>query len=406
MKKKSFDYSVLCVFIFFSLFSLPACAHVIFNPLWWIKALMLPAFLVTSTLSGVYSGFSDPGILSSDAPMRSNGDTVAGPFITHLPGGRVDILQHCGAGRWLQKEISSQHITPDLCEGSDLTITPSQTTTPNTVWAMPEKLLAVSDLEGNLPKFQQFLLDHGVINHEHSWQWGNNQIVIVGDSVDRGEYTFELVWFIRGLQVQAKKAGGNVHFLLGNHEFMNLEGDFRYVSPYQNALMEVTEERFDFNPFDDNQELTLWLKKQNTVIKIGDLLFVHGGFSKQLIDKGYSLEKINKLVRSCMGDLFEGDCMVTGGNGPFWYRGHFTNYNTQTVNQLLEKFSAKKIVVGHTMVPQPGYINKHKKVIGLDVDWHRGHGAGVIFEKNGNWKAVYGKKNRSHKHFKSRSSEL
>ncbi len=39
----------------------------------------------------------------------------------------------------------------------------------------------------------------------------------------------ECLWLIYSLEEKAKAAGGYVHFILGNHEIMNMQGDFRYV---------------------------------------------------------------------------------------------------------------------------------------------------------------------------------
>ncbi len=46
---------------------------------------------------------------------------------------------------------------------------------------------------------------------------------------DRGEQVTECLWLIYSLEEKAKAVGGYVHFVLGNHEIMNLQGDFRYV---------------------------------------------------------------------------------------------------------------------------------------------------------------------------------
>ena len=46
-----------------------------------------------------------------------------------------------------------------------------------------------------------------------------------------------------------------------------------------------------------NQELVKWMKSKNSIEKIGDLLFVHGGISPQLVKARFSIDEINKIIR-------------------------------------------------------------------------------------------------------------
>jgi len=92
-----------------------------------------------------------------------------------------------------------------------------------------EKILAISDIEGNFEALRRFLLSHKVIDDQYNWTFGNGHLVCVGDFVDRGVYVTECLWLIYDLEEKAKAAGGYVHFLIGNHEVLNMSNDFRYV---------------------------------------------------------------------------------------------------------------------------------------------------------------------------------
>lgn len=52
-----------------------------------------------------------------------------------------------------------------------------------------------------------------------------------GDVPDRGPDSRKVMDLLMDLEKQARKAGGIVHALLGNHEVMNMVGDLRYVTP-------------------------------------------------------------------------------------------------------------------------------------------------------------------------------
>ena len=54
-------------------------------------------------------------------------------------------------------------------------------------------------------------------------------VVQVGDILDRGEDEIAILSLLRLLDEQAKANGGAVFQVNGNHETMNVEGDFRYV---------------------------------------------------------------------------------------------------------------------------------------------------------------------------------
>ena len=105
----------------------------------------------------------------------------------------------------------------------------SEIIVPETEYETPDKMLVVSDIEGNYFAFVNLLIANKVTDENLNWIYGKDHLVLTGDFVDRGEYVTQVLWLIYKLEQEAKKAGGHVHFILGNHEIMNLEGDFRYV---------------------------------------------------------------------------------------------------------------------------------------------------------------------------------
>src|SRR5438874_3767401 len=96
-------------------------------------------------------------------------------------------------------------------------------------YSQGNKVLAISDIEGNFYALKSILQANHVINNKYDWTYGTNHLVIPGDLIDRGGNVIPCLWLIYKLAIQAKESGGMVHYLLGNHEVMNLSGDFRYV---------------------------------------------------------------------------------------------------------------------------------------------------------------------------------
>ena len=62
------------------------------------------------------------------------------------------------------------------------------------------------------------------------WSGGATHLVQLGDVPDRAPDTRKILDLLMRLEPQARRAGGYVHALIGNHEAMNVYGDLRYVS--------------------------------------------------------------------------------------------------------------------------------------------------------------------------------
>ena len=67
-----------------------------------------------------------------------------------------------------------------------------------------------------------------------------------------------------------------------------------------------------------------WVRKNNTVIRINDVLFVHGGINPH--QPFLSIREINKTISQELGKtpLPEG-ALTNAEQGPLWYRGLANN---------------------------------------------------------------------------------
>ena len=161
------------------------------------------------------------------------------------------------------------------------------------------------------------------------------------------------LWLIYKLEQEAAAQGGRVHFILGNHEEMNLRGDERHLKEkYQWLARELGVQYYEL--FSNYAELGQWIRTKNSVEKIGNTLFVHGGISYLVDDSGLTLKQINRTVRRYIGiaEIDEAGELLMGNNGPLWYRGYFGGNITQRhIERVLQTYQAEQMVVGHTMVP-------------------------------------------------------
>ena len=68
------------------------------------------------------------------------------------------------------------------------------------------------------------------INNSGDWTSGSTTVLQVGDVLDRGGNEIKILYFLKRLQWQVVKVGGEVITMNGNHETLNVERDFSYMS--------------------------------------------------------------------------------------------------------------------------------------------------------------------------------
>lgn len=253
-----------------------------------------------------------------------------------------------------------------------------------------DKIVALSDMEGDFASFRKLLQSAGVIDSNFNWTFGKGHLVLVGDFVDRGSQVTEVLWLTYSLEEKAKQAGGYVHYILGNHEIMNLSEDLRYVAPKYYVNAKLMHKRYE-NFFDSNTELGKWLRTKNIVEKIGKLLFAHGGISEEVNNLKLSVARINQMARPYYAssmDNFSDDALNTvlsNRLGPFWYRGYYNGNNKATqdqLNKITSDFDVLHIITGHTVASDTISTWYEGKVIDLDVHDNRGRSEALLIEDN------------------------
>lgn len=282
------------------------------------------------------------------------------------------------------------------------------------VWADVERIIAVGDLHGDLQNFIVILRGTGVVDENLHWIAGKTHLVQIGDVMDRGPDARKILDLLMRLEKEAEEAGGKVHMLIGNHEEMNISGiaiDYEgYVSVEQfidflpDSFKERTEKKFikkieksaakEHNPnfsmdsllkesweeflsevrknprhsarkeYIDNFNKTYgnWILERNAVIKINDVVFVHGGISEKF--STWKLEDINNRARFELQDIRWAAMnstqpkipqfmrqIVYNSEGPLWYRDLARSDSPLTeedVDGILENLGARYMVTAHT----------------------------------------------------------
>ncbi|MFT4623429.1 MAG: 3',5'-cyclic AMP phosphodiesterase CpdA [Myxococcota bacterium] len=212
--------------------------------------------------------------------------------------------------------------------------------------ARVQRLVAIGDLHGDSAAAQAVLQLAGLVDESGHWAGGDTVLVQTGDTTDRGPDSRGVLDLLRRLSDEAVAAGGRVVPLLGNHETMNLLGDWRYVSAED--LLGFGGEAARREALGATGEYGQWLRGRDTVALIDGTVFVHGGVTPAFAKHG--VDAMNAAVRDA---VIAGDrsAQVIGADGPLWYRGYVQDPPSDAcprLDQALASLGAQRMVVGHT----------------------------------------------------------
>lgn len=314
---------------------------------------------VAVLLSTVLRANTDPVPLMPDA----SGAGVDGPFVFHR-NGQVIVKQI----NKLNDELIYTSKLYDKSAGLRLSVRSEETNDQFSVeltgnyepqpenYTQPERMLVISDIEGNFQAFKMLLFGAGVLDKDFNWVFGKGHLVLLGDFMDRGLDVNAVLWLAYKMDMEAPKHGGKVHFILGNHEVMNLTGDTRYVRNKYFENARIIKENYK-NWYKTDTELGRWLRSKNAVERIGDRLFCHAGISPQVAYSGLTLADLNEKIRhevtghGTLASERTASVAVSQTYGPHWYRGLVRNQVAEHEMQAIMGWAkASQIIVGHTLV--------------------------------------------------------
>jgi hypothetical protein len=219
------------------------------------------------------------------------------------------------------------------------------TAPPPASFPAPARLVAVGDLHGDRDAAVAVLHMAGLVDGNGAWSGGTDWLVQTGDIVDRGPDSRGVIALLRDLGPQAEAAGGRVLPLLGNHEVMNLKGDWRYVSDAD--LAEYGGEAARKAAFAPDGADGAWILGRDAVAKVGDTVFLHGGIDAHWAKLG--VRGLNATVHAAL--VGAGPLDVLGSDGPLWNRTYLLGDPVAVcaeLGQALVSLGATRMVVGHT----------------------------------------------------------
>lgn len=257
-----------------------------------------------------------------------------------------------------------------------------------------KKMLVVSDIEGNFAALRKLLQGNRVIDENFNWTFGKDHLVLVGDFVDRGTMVTEVLWLVYSLEEKAKAAGGYVHFILGNHEIMNMANENEYVHERYIQHAKLMNKPY-MQLFGQDAEIGRWLGTKNVVEKIGNTLFTHGGISAYINMLNISLKELNEIARPFYTDTTykysdERLNIIFSDFGPFWYRNYYKapRANVSQIDSTLDIYRVRTISTGHTVIANEIRSLYDGKVYNTDVHHAGGHSEAMLIENGKFWRVT------------------
>lgn len=263
-----------------------------------------------------------------------------------------------------------------------------------------ERVVVVGDVHGDYERFMEVLIMAGIANRQVNWTGGATQLIQIGDMLHRGPQSRRALDVLMRLQEQAKRAGGLVEMVLGNHEVMRMTGDYRYVSPgeyaefrtpnsprerdnyFENYLESLRYEGGEFGrpeltigfrqqweasfplgraemirAFGDRGTYGKWLRKRPVALVAGESLILHAGVSPKYLS--WDSDRFAGRFKQDLASLphVKLEDYLADPLGPFWWRGAALQPEEELAGHfagLLAQWRVRRMVVGHT--PQKGQI--------------------------------------------------
>lgn len=267
-----------------------------------------------------------------------------------------------------------------------------------TAFKLPKRVIAIGDLNGDDDALAMLLRSLGITDRRGNWAATGVHVVQMGDVVNRGGKSRAALERLKRLQREAPRKQSRLTILLGNHEAMTVLGNEAWVTADEYLEFATDDERVEFelararkthqllvansgagrtgpitgqlraweeahapgrrrfaHAFSAEGELGAWIRTFPVAVRIGSVLFVHGGLRPRFAKMG--LKGLNAAVADtwAKGPRTQLDLDVTGPllaeDGPLWERTFALSEEHRVdaaLTESLDLVSAKMMVVGHT----------------------------------------------------------
>lgn len=260
--------------------------------------------------------------------------------------------------------------------------------------ATAARVVAIGDLHGDFEATLGVLRLAGAVDANGKWVGQNLTVVQTGDQLDRGDGERKILDLFARLEQEAESAGGRFIVLNGNHEVMNVAGDFRYVTeggfssfadvtspalPEQIAAQVPALMQGRATAFLPGGPYARALASRRIVVQVGETVFVHGALLEKHLD--YGIDRMNRETSEWMRGVRPQVPLLAADDAPVWSRLYSMDSDSKACAQLarvLLRMGAKRMVVGHT-IQQHGITSAcNDRIWRIDVGMADHYGGGSL----------------------------
>ena len=263
---------------------------------------------------------------------------------------------------------------------------------------LPARVVIIGDLNAQHNLLERYLIGLKLMKKTGAWCGGKTVLVQMGDIPNRGGSSRAAMDLMMRLRSEARNAGGEIYWLLGNHEVMTVLGHEAYVSADEYMEFATAQEidqfyvertRFMYemlgapdvpqfvaplggrvraweeahapgrDAFREAMNLRGWygsyIRTLPIAVRLGSLLFVHGGLSPQWAELG--VDGLAAEAAECWGQAprfyqeLDPNGLFRDPLGPLWHRAYCVA-NAKIVQDDLQEslklLDARQMIVGHT----------------------------------------------------------
>ncbi len=213
----------------------------------------------------------------------------------------------------------------------------------------------IGDLHGHYRDYQRLLKSTGLCDENLQWTGGEHHLWLIGDFFDRGASGINCVNLTMSLQEGARKAGGDVNSLLGNHELMILCA-YKFGDARGEGGLTVMDQWLRWGGIESdlehmNESHVQWLSDLPAMVKVEDALLLHAD-AMLYVEHGITVDAVNQsfinLTRSDNLDLW---LQTLRGFSEHMAFSALGISGSRRAKQLLGLYRAKFLVHGHTPIP-------------------------------------------------------
>jgi hypothetical protein len=234
-----------------------------------------------------------------------------------------------------------------------------------------DKTIIIGDIHGDIKRLKNILINDNIINNNLEWISYNTIIIQLGDQIDslnrannidewENLNDLEVLNFTNLLNKLAVEKNSMFISLNGNHELMNILGNFSYVSKKsfnQNRI----------NNFKIKGNYRNILGNRPIIVKINDLIFCHAGLKKKHLDILNKYHKdifylnivwSNFVLLNKIENIYDHEILneiILNDDGILWTRNLD---NIDDIDYVLNNIECQYMFIGHNTVNNIQLVNK------------------------------------------------